>query len=349
LSESPREEVINDIVVRRVWYLMPTTAISLEPRTILRFFVSLILFPFVFLFTSYRLLRITRKEKPDIVNVHYLGRNAIYALALRLFFPFKLVLNVCGYDLDRYGESSRITKFYIKAVLRFADRVLANTDSQLHLAEAICPGVGRKAGVVGRGIYPEEFDNAVPYPHPRPYILAISNFHHRKGVDVLLSAFAVVSQKRRDLDLILVGEGEERAALEAQAIELGIDNNITFFGLASRDQVGAMLKGCQFLVLPSRSESFGKVLIEAMLVGKTVVASRVGGVPEVLRGGERGLLVEPESPAALASGILRLLEDPELQQRLTEGLSEKVRKEFPWSAVADRYFTHYQAVLGRER
>jgi len=348
-SVSPKEEVTNGIVVRRVWYHMPTMAMSLRPRVLLHFFVSLLLFPFVFFLTSYRLLRITQREKPDIVNVHYLGRNALYALVMRLFFPFKLVINVCGYDLDRYEESSRVTRFYIKAVLGSADLILTNTDSQIRLAEAICEGVDKKAGVVGRGIFPEEFDDASPYPHTRPYLLAISNHHYRKGIDVLLNAFAMVSQKRPDLDLILVGEGSEGDALMSQAYELGITANVIFFGVASRNQVGSLLKGCEFLVLPSRSESFGKVLIEAMLAGKTVVASRVGGVPEVLRWGERGLLVSPESPDSLAEGILRLLEDPELQQRLTEGLSEKVRLEYPWSAVASRYLSHYQTLLSESK
>jgi len=345
---TPPEEVINGITVRRVWYLMPNTAIAPAPVTLLRFLGYLLSFPFVFLATMSRLVRLLLSERPDIVNVHYLGRNAFYALMLRRLFSFRLVLNICGYDLDRYGESSRIVRFYIRAVLRRVDLVLAYTEDQLRTAESICPGVSRKSATVGQGVDVDEFAGSPPYPHPAPYLLAISNLLYRKGVDVLLSAFALVHRQHMDLDLVLVGEGEERSRLEALARQLAISDNVVFFGQASRSDVGSLLKGCEFLVLPSRSESFGMVLIEAMLVGKTAVATRVGGIPEVLRDGERGLLVEAGSAESLAQGILRLFEDSQLRARLADGVAHRVRQEYPWPSVVGRYLDGYErALVGR--
>ncbi len=345
LPQTPKEEVVNGIKVRRIWYLMPTTAFSLKPRKLLRFFGHLFGFPFVFLYAAFRLARIMQREKPDIVNVHYLGRNAFYALILRPLFRYKLVLNICGYDIDRYPDISSITRFYIRTVLRLADRVLAYTHNQLENAEAICPGILKKSGTVGQGINPEEFSSSATYAHPRPYLLTISNLLYRKGVDIAIRAFAIVNKQHPSLDLILVGEGEERPRLETLAHELGIQDMAVFFGKANRSQVGALLKGCQFLVLPSRTEAFGMVLIEAMLAGKTIVATSVGGVPEVLNNGERGLLVEPESPEALAEGICKLLEDNSLRAKLAHQVSDKVREEYSWARIAGRYLIHYQNVL----
>ena len=148
-----------------------------------------------------------------------------------------------------------------------------------------------------------------------------------------------------DLDLILVGEGEERIRLEALARQLGISDNVVFFGRTNRSDVGSLLKGCEFLVLPSRSESFGMVLIEAMLVGKTAVATRVGGIPEVLGDGERGLLVDPESAESLARGISRLLDDSQLRTRLSNEVAQWVSQEYPWPAVAERYLKGYERAL----
>ena len=349
LPNTPKEEVTGGIAVRRVWYLMPTTLISMNPGILLSFFFHLVAAPFVFLYTVLRLAGIMRRERPDIVNVHYLGRNAFYALILRPFFPFRLVLNICGYDIDRYPETSRIVKFYIRTVLRSADMVLAYTQDQLRTAEAICPGLSRRETVVGQGINPQEFDGLAPYHHPRPYLLTISNLQYRKGMDLAFHALALVRQQHRDLDLILVGEGEERASLETLARELGISDSVVFFGRATRPQVGTLLKGCEFLVLPSRTEAFGMVLIEAMLAGKPVVATRVGGIPEVLKWGKRGLLVEPESPASLANGICQLLVDSELRERLADRLPEKVREEYSWSVIAERYLGAYQRTLERAR
>lgn len=342
---SPSEESLNGIAVRRVWYLMPTTAISPTPVAVLRFFAYLFGSPLVFLATMFRLARIVRSERPQIVNVHYLGRNAFYAVILRRLLSFKLVLNVCGYDLDRYAGSSRIVKFYIRAVLRNADLVLSYTEDQLRNAESISSGVRLKSAAVGQGVDLQEFNDSTPYVHTSPYILAISNFLYRKGVDLLLTAFAHVRRDHMDLDLILVGEGEERIRLEALARQLGISDNVVFFGRTNRSDVGSLLKGCEFLVLPSRSESFGMVLIEAMLVGKTAVATRVGGIPEVLGDGERGLLVDPESAESLARGILRLLDDSQLRTRLSNEVAQWVSQEYPWPAVAERYLKGYERAL----
>ena len=139
-----------------------------------------------------------------------------------------------------------------------------------------------------------------------------------KGQDVLLRAFAHVcsrlSPDEGGLRLVLVGDGEERDALEELALSLGISELVVFAGW--REDTGDVLRALDIFVLPSINEGMGKALVEAMHVGLPCVATRVGGVPELIAHGREGLLVEPGNSHELGAALLRLIGDAEERQRL---------------------------------
>ncbi|MDP8962201.1 MAG: glycosyltransferase, partial [Actinomycetota bacterium] len=111
--------------------------------------------------------------------------------------------------------------------------------------------------------------------------------------------------------LLMVGDGEEHDALKRQSVRLGIGDRVHITGWT--DDVHHFLAQSDIFVLPSRSEGFPLAIVEAMLAGLPVVASRVGGVPEAVRNGETGLLVPKDDPDRLATALQRLIDDPELR------------------------------------
>jgi glycosyltransferase involved in cell wall biosynthesis len=134
--------------------------------------------------------------------------------------------------------------------------------------------------------------------------------YHQKGFDVLLDAYQRVTIDDSDVQLILVGDGPERAALQAQAIALGVTDRVTFTGWIPPADVASVIDSATVVVVPSREEGFGLSALEAAMRGRPVVAARVGGLPEVIGDEDGGLLVEPESPYEMAEAILALLGDP---------------------------------------
>jgi glycosyltransferase involved in cell wall biosynthesis len=130
-----------------------------------------------------------------------------------------------------------------------------------------------------------------------------------KGLPVLFAALAAARRERPDLRLTLIGDGPERAALTAECAALGIADIVTFAGYQSQDAVAAALRRAATLVLPSFAEGVPVVLMEAMAAGRPVVATRVGGVAELVEDGVSGLLVPPGDDRALAAAILRALRD----------------------------------------
>lgn len=139
-----------------------------------------------------------------------------------------------------------------------------------------------------------------------PVAVCVGRFHPIKGIDLLVSAWRDVVESIPTARLLLVGDGPMRDELERRVAELDLGASIRFLGY--REDVRAVLWAADVAVVPSRDEGLGLAAIEAMACGLPVVATRVGGLPELVRDGENGLLVEPEDPDALSAGIRQLLD-----------------------------------------
>ena len=127
-----------------------------------------------------------------------------------------------------------------------------------------------------------------------------------------------------DATLTVVGDGPERAGLERRARELGLEGRVSFLGSMARGQVLRLFRAADASVLSSAWENFPHTVVEALAVGCPVIATAVGGVPEVVRDGENGLLVPPGDPGALGAAIARFLDDDELRARLADAAPHSV-------------------------
>ena len=144
---------------------------------------------------------------------------------------------------------------------------------------------------------------------------------------------------------VLVGDGELRPELEAQARRLGLAASLHFAGW--RDDVADVLALADVFVLPSESEGFGRVLVEAMAMARPIVATTVGGVPDIVVAGQTGLLVPPADAAALAGAVRVLLDNPGLAARLGAAGRARAESTFSLGAHVDGVERVYDAVLGR--
>jgi glycosyltransferase involved in cell wall biosynthesis len=201
--------------------------------------------------------------------------------------------------------------------------------------------------VVHNGVDLREIRRVAPETRDRPYVLAIGRHVPQKGFDVLIDAYAGILAANRDApDLVIAGDGPERERLEKLAADRGLGDRIGFPGRCDRPRTAALFRGCELFVLPSRHEPQGIVCLEAMAAGKPVVATRVGGVPEIVTDGECGLLVEPAQAAPLRDAITSLLVDEE--RRAAMGAASSARAEqFDWSVIAAQYEDVYRSARGR--
>jgi glycogen synthase len=287
-----------------------------------------------------------RQAGVELLHLQCVSCTAPYVIqaARRLRLP--LVASLQGeltMDADQVFQRKEADRKTYRDLLSAANAVTACSAQTLREAEDFYgPGLSSKARVIFNGVRLEEFAHPAPHEWPRPYILAIGRHVPQKGFDVLLRAFAAA--KPAGHDLLIAGDGPETPQLQALAGELGVAATVHFIGRVDHQKAVSLFAGCSFFVLPSRHEPMGIVNLEAMASGKAVVASRVGGVPELVLHGETGLLVNPDNPAALAAAINELTGNPDLRTRLAEAGRRRAAL-FAWPALADQYETVYRQVL----
>src|SRR5215470_4235951 len=268
----PAQETLDGISVRRLLFLVPNLN-SLRQRRGDLFLASFYFYPL----SLWGLRNLISTFRPDVVNVHFPSHQTHFVLALRQWFDFRLVVSLHGNDIDRVTLNGSISNNKtqdsvatrrLQLVLSEADAVTACSKALIDKAIRLEPSIAKKGQVINNGIDLQRFLDKASYPHPRPYALAFGRLTHQKGFDMLLEAFAQAESESRGVDLIIAGEGEQHNALTQRAKQLGLTSRVHFLGRATPEKVVRLLNGSSFVVVPSRSESFGIAALESLAAGK---------------------------------------------------------------------------------
>lgn len=294
-----------------------------------------------------QMLGILRKHAMDVLHVQCISSNGYYAMLAKQALGLPLVVTAQGeLTMDATGlyQRSGYMRRTLRQILNVADAITACSRATLQeLEEWYATPFGQRGCVIPNGIRLADFEDERPLEERRPFILGIGRMVPQKGFDLLVEGFKRAGIA--DMHLVVAGDGPELAVLKELAAASGLNGRVHFPGKADRQTAAALFRECVFFVLPSRHEPFGIVNLEAMAAGKAVLATRVGGVPEVVLDGETGILVPPEDVDALAEGIRRLAGDPALRERLGAAGRERARL-FSWDAVTERYLEVYGKVCG---
>jgi len=233
---------------------------------------------------------------------------AAVALGRRLGAP--VVVKVHGSDVNLFSSLPGVAR-RLRRTLPRADRVVAVSRPLAELVRSLGVEPGR-IDLVANGVDPAVFHPrdraaaraALGHPgDPRRWLVYVGRLQEDKGVLDLLEAFAALARRRSDVRLVLVGSGAARAACEQAAAALG--ERVVLAGTRPLDEVAQWMAASDAVVLPSWAEGTPNVVLEALACGRRVVATRVGGTPDVLTGPELGELVPPRAPAALADALDR--------------------------------------------
>lgn len=332
-SDVPASEVVDGITVHRFpWGRRPLFTLPL------RALASLV-----------GMGRVLIGFKPDLVYIHFLSINALYVLLLHHVLRFKLVASARGNDIQGIPNRSRMQRWMLRRLFRRASGVLFCSSYVQRDAAPFLEGVSPQTfvGVVGDGFDADEFRGVKPYVHSAPYLLAMGRLVHKKGFDLLIQAFARISPEFPQLQLLIAGDGEEQQPLQELLDRLELRDRVKLLGFANRRETIRLFLGCEFFVLSSRIEPFGIVVLEAMAAGKPVLATKSGGVVDLVQPGANGLLVEPQV-SALADGMREMLSCPEETRRMGERAAGSIDKH-TWAAVTEEFLQVFTAIIGRSK
>ena len=295
-------------------------------------------------------MEILQKHRIDLLHIQCVSSNGLYAHIAARELGLPLILTTQGertMDAGQLYQRSEFMNGVLRNLLAGADHITACSRHTLEDMERYWgKPFGTRASVVYNGIDLANFEGVAPHTESAPYILGIGRLVPQKGFDILLRAFARANPS--GWKLLIAGEGPERDPLEKLISELGLGERAQLIGRADRAKAAALFRGCECFVLPSRMEPLGIVNLEAMAAGKMVIASRTGGVPEIVAEGRTGLLFTAGDEGALSAAISRAAGDHALRDRYGAA-GRRAVEDFTWPAIADQYTRIYQDALAGRR
>lgn len=291
-------------------------------------------------------IREMHSSKPiDLIHAHAPLPCGHAALLLSRELGIPYVVSVHGLDVfsseQATGRSARWRHRISQSIYRGSRRVLCISE---RVRERVLEGMGRtcRTSVVYNGVDSESFSPGAEPVSGDPKILSVGNLIPIKGHDLLIRAVAAIARDFPKLWLDIIGEGRERARLEALSRELEIQERIRFRGRCSRREVAAAMRECTIFVLPSRYEGLGCVYLEAMSAGKAVIGCRGQGIAEVIRHGANGFLVGPDNERELTLALGMLLRDEPLRNNLGRAARDTVLERFTLAEQAEQLLRIYR-------
>jgi len=267
--------------------------------------------------------------RPDLLHAHWLLPNGpIAALARRGTTP--LFVSLHGSDIF-VAQGGRAYRSAARFALRRAAAVVGCSEDLTERARGLYPQ-GSGYATLPYGVDEERFRPA-ERPGDEPVILAAGRLVEKKGFEYLLTA---MRQMRHTTRLVIAGDGDLSNSLRQRASELGVASRVEFVGEADQPTMIRLYQSADVFALPSVHDSGGNVdglpnvLLEAMSCGLAVVASRIGGVPQVVRDGENGIMVDEKSPEALAAALDPVLANADLRRRLGAAARRTIIDGFTW-------------------
>jgi glycosyltransferase involved in cell wall biosynthesis len=318
-----------------------------------------------------------RKMKFDIINVHLESGMSLVPFLIATKCPAKIVATLHDSYLSEWRSIGRLTTFkkgtasptvdeyvmkYLLTPVKFlgtyidcalADRIIAVSARTRDECKTEYRIPAEKMSVIHNGVDLEEFNPQIDRTRIRnrlslgnqPIILTVGASTIRKGIPYLLRSMASVAGKIRDAKLIVVGSMKYRRQMELLTNELGIQHNVIFPEQVERAELPFYYSACDVVAVPSISEGFPMVVLEAMASGKPVVASRVGGIPEAIQTGINGILFEPGNIPQMTHALLRLLEDDLLRKRMCLNARQIAESRYDWKQVALQYLSEFNRLL----
>ena len=312
---------------------------------------GMLAFSLFFPLTVSRLSRFMKENAIDLVLLEYPLPYMFYFTILKRLRNVKFIVGIHGDDVLSLHLAPKHEQWAVKHLIRNANWLLAHSSSLLSQIKARVSQLNDNQSYIPYGIESDSLHvlarcsgNTFSLPS-NPYVLTIAKLYKRKGLDVLLHAIQKLGTMAQTYRFVIVGDGPEEHTLKQLASRLRIEELVIFTGELQKMEIAQLLQNCEFFVLPSRSEPFGIVLLEAMTFSKAIIATKVGGIPEFVIDGHNGVLIPPDDSAALAEQILRMINDGEQRSRIGKNGLVAVEEKYDYKVVIKRYEELFSRIL----
>lgn len=286
----------------------------------------------------WNLARLIRERGVRVINTQFTGLNSYVFLLLKWLrlFRGKILLTFQGVDMTEVGKTKGFHRRAWRYLITRADGVVACSEALGREVHDFAPKA--RVTTIHNGVDLALFDRTRINRSERRSILHIGKFEHKKSHDVLLPAFRLLLETIPDAFLVLIGSGGPALGQVRRLItDLGLEGRVEVHVDLPHAELPQFMDRADLFVLPSRSEPFGIVSLEAGAAGLPVVATRVGGIPELIEDGITGILVPADDVMELEHAIRDLLTDTAKADRLAQAWHETVIRKWSWERMCEQY------------
>jgi len=284
--------------------------------------------------------KLKRIFAPEIIHMNVTDFSTFFHLTTVHAYPAPVLLTLHASWLSQNSSQNSL----IENTMRSSDWIVGCSEAILEKARQLVPEILSRSSVIYNSLETPFSASVAGSPAP-PRLLCIGRLTPEKGFDIAITAFASLVKRYPHVRLVIAGDGPSRKDLERQAAKLNIGDVLEFVGWIAPDDVASLIRSSTLVLIPSRLESFGLVALETALMARPVVATRVGGLPEVVAHEETGLLVEQEDPNALAKAAEYLLRHPKTALKMGWEARKRAQKLFGWEQHVDAYDALYQRLV----
>jgi len=283
----------------------------------------------------------------SLIHAHCLYPWGFIGVNLKTLFNKPLVLTAHGSDVYVLPFKDKYYKAYIVYTLKRADKIITVSRSNYEILLSLGAS-SSKLHIIPNGydkhlfkpIPPNKAKKKLGLSSNRHILLSVGNLVDVKGYTYIIDAMRLILKARKDILFVIVGSGPLERMLRKKVIDLGLQQNILLVGRKPHSEIPVWMNASTLFVLPSIGEGFPTVIPEALACGKPVIATKVGGIPEIISRDDIGTLVEPKDPKALASAILEAL-----NKRWTSQEISNYARQYSWSSISKRIIRVYQEAL----
>ncbi len=290
---------------------------------------------------------------PHIIHTHTATPDGYTGLLLKKRYKIPMVCSLRGSDINLYPFRDKLTMFITKKVLSNADQIISVSHALEKTAEEIVMPL-KQIRVLHNGCdfinnsFKEDdrvkIRKNIGISDNESVIIFVGALMRDKGVYELINAFTKISAKHPAVQLIILGEGPENNSLNKIISNNRLNNKIHLIGSHPHDEVYLWLKASDLFVLPTYNEGLPNALLEAMACGLPVIASKVGGIPEVVKDGENGILIAAKNAGALYQALDQMLLNVNLSKGMGKKGKELIENEFTWESNAKKMTDLYESL-----
>lgn len=300
----------------------------------------------------FQLRKTIKDEKINLLHAHIWNpascRYAFYAASSKN-------IPIITTEHDPF-ELPAVKDIFKKITLKKVNKIIAISENNKKVLQKLYPQHSKKIAVIHNGIditwwqsqllrFTEEERKKIKEEifkakESTLIITVVAELHERKGTKYLIEAMPEVVEKFSNIKLVVIGEGGERKNLEKLIENLKLENHVILLG--RQKEIPKLLKSSDIFALPSRREAFGMVLLEAMLIPLPIIASNVGGIPEIIIDGKTGILIESENSSAIAENLKKLISSEKKRAEMAQAEFQRVLENFDAKKMAQEYEKVYK-------